>query len=158
MGTRALRFALLGMSLVCGLALYSRPVSAAPYDAKTKALIARDDEWSKVGASRNADLVAAFYAEDAVAFPPNEPVAVGRAAAGEVWARYFVDPSYNLSWKTTSAGVEGATGWTAGTYEESFNSPDGKLLHGTGKYVCVWHKRANGKWMAIRDIWNSDTK
>ena len=43
-----------------------------------------DDDWSAAAATKNAAKVAAFYAEDAVAYPPGEPVSVGRAAAEKV--------------------------------------------------------------------------
>lgn len=32
----------------------------------------------------------------------------------------------------------------------------GKVIY-TGKYMAVWEKR-NGKWLAIRDIYNDDVK
>src|SRR5688572_9433049 len=54
-------------------------------EAKAKALIKLDDEWSAAAAKRDVELVASFYAEDAIAYPPNEPMAVGRAAAKKAW-------------------------------------------------------------------------
>jgi hypothetical protein len=57
------------------------PASAADMDASAKVLAKLDDEWSAAAATRDVDRVASFYADDAVAYPPNEPVANGRAAA-----------------------------------------------------------------------------
>ena len=54
---------------------------AADMDANAKALVKLDDDWSKAAATKDADRVAAFYADDAIAYPPNEPVAIGRPAA-----------------------------------------------------------------------------
>ena len=136
------------------------PVQSAEMDANAKALAQLDDDWSKAAATRDADRVASFYAEDAIAYPPNEPVAIGRAAARKVWASYFADPSFKISWKTVHAGVSasGDLGFTAGTYEDSFKGPDGKLVHEKGKYVCTWKKDKNGTWKATHDIWNTDSK
>ena len=39
---------------------------------------------------------------------------------------------------------------------DSSKGSDGKTVAKTGKYVCVWKKEADGKWKAIRDIWNYD--
>ena len=64
------------------------------------ALKALDAEWSKAAATRNADKVAAFYADDAVAYPPNAPASTGKAAARKTWAEMFADPSSKISWKT----------------------------------------------------------
>ena len=135
-------------------------------DAKAEAkagaaLLTRlDDEWSTAAATRDAELVASFYADDAVAYPPNEPVAHGRAAAKKVWAAYLGDPSFTISWKTVHAEVaaSGDIGFTSGTYQDAFKGPDGKLVHETGKYLCVWRKQADGSWKAIHDMWNADAK
>jgi ketosteroid isomerase-like protein len=158
MGKSLLRFASLGVICACAVAL-SSPVSVAgAEDAKAKELVALDSDWSKAAVARNVDKVASFYAEDAVAYPPNEPAAVGRAAARKVWAAALNTPGYKVSWKTTSAGVDGNMGFTAGTYQESMKGPDGKTVVGHGKYLCVWRKGADGKWKAIHDMWNSDSK
>ncbi len=134
---------------------------AAGINADAKALAKLDDDWSKVAATRDAERVASFYAEDAIIYPPNEPMAVGRGAAKKVWAAYFADPSFKISWRTLHAGVSksGDLGFTTGTYEDSYNKgPDGKLVQEKGKYVCVWKKQKDGSWKAIHDTWNSDTK
>jgi ketosteroid isomerase-like protein len=140
------------------------PLSAAPasaaaeMSAEAKALAKLDDDWSAAAATRDAKRVASFYADDAIAYPPNEPAAVGKAAAEKVWAAYFADPSYHLSWKTIHAEVQGGIGYTAGSYEDSFKGPDGKKIQGKGKYLCVWKKQSDGTWKAIRDMWNTDSK
>jgi ketosteroid isomerase-like protein len=149
------RIASMLLLCTCLLSVFS---FAADDKAAAKALTALDDEWSKAAATHNVDRTASFYAEDARAYPPNEPLAVGRAVAREVWARYFATPDFKISWKTTAAGADGNTGWTAGTYEDSFKGPDGKTVHEKGKYLCVWKKGADGKWKAIQDMWNSDSK
>ena len=136
------------------------PALAADMDAKAKALAKVDDDWSKAATTRDADRVASFYAEDAIAYPTNEPVAIGRAAARKVWAAYFADKTFAISWKTVHAEVakSGDLGFTAGTYEDSFKAPDGKQVSETGKYVTAWRKQKDGTWKAIHDIWNADAK
>jgi ketosteroid isomerase-like protein len=133
---------------------------AADADSMAKALTRLDDDWSKAAAKRDVDRVASFYAEDAIAYPPGEPMVIGRAAAKKVWASYLADPTFSISWKTLHAGVSksGDLGFTAGTYEDSFKGPDGKLVHEKGKYVCTWRKEKDGSWKAIHDIWNTDSK
>jgi ketosteroid isomerase-like protein len=98
-----------------------------------------------------------FYAENANAYPPNEPLAMGRAGAKKVWGAYLSDPSFKISWKTTHAEVSDGLGYTVGTYEDSFKGPDGKMVQEKGKYLCVWKKQKDG-WKAIQDMWNSDAK
>lgn len=136
--------------------------AAAPVDTAALAahLTQLDDAWSAAAATRNADSVASFYAADAVAYPPNMPVAVGQAAARDVWAGGFADSTYAISWKTTTARVaaSGDMGFTAGTYQESYRGADGNPVTMTGKYLCVWAKQADGSWKATNDMWNADSK
>lgn len=147
-------------------ALLGLMVSAAcaPKAVDTTALAAQltqlDEAWSQAAATKNADSIASFYAADATVYPPNSPVAVGRAAAREVWAAGFVDSTYAISWKTTQAGVakSGDIGYTAGTYQEAYKGPDGATVLVTGKYLCVWARQADGTWKATNDMWNSDAK
>ena len=52
----------------------------------------------------------------------------------------------------TDVGVSGDLGWEWGTYTATDKSGD---TVDTGKYVTVF-RRKDGKWLMIRDIWNSD--
>lgn len=148
-------------ALGVALLLVSAPIAqAADTAALAKMLTRLDDDWSKVAATKDAERVASYYAIDAIAYPPNEPVAIGRSAAKKVWAAYFADPSLSISWKTVHAGVSasGDLGFTAGTYEVSFKGSDGKPVTERGKYLCNWKKGKDGTWKAIHDMWNGDSK
>lgn len=145
---------------LCAVLFTGSSAVAADMDAQAKALAKLDDEWSAAAAKKDVDLVTSYYADDAIVYPPNEPATIGRAAAKKVWAAYLGDPTFTISWKTvyTEVSASGELGYTAGTYEDSFKGPDGKLVSEKGKYLCVWKKGKDGKWKAIHDTWNSDTK
>ena len=149
---------LLCAGLACAVLLAGSTALAGDMDAHAKSLAKLDDDWSAAAATRDAAKVASFYADDALAYPPNEPVAVGRAAAQKVWAAYFAEPSFKISWKTTHAEVNGDLGFTSGTYEDSYKGADGKLVQENGKYLCVWKKQKDGSWKAIHDMWNADSR
>ena len=145
---------------VAGVLLLASCAPAVDTDALAKELTRLDDDWSKAAATKDADKVASFYAKDAIAYPPDEPIAVGQPAAKKVWASYFRDSTYSLSWKTEHAGVtkSGDLGFTAGTFEDSFRGRDGTLIAKKGKYLCTWAKQADGNWKATHDMWNYDSK
>ncbi len=128
--------------------------------ADAKALTKLDEEWNKVAMTKDAERTVAFYTDDAIVYPPNEPAAVGRAAAKKVWASYFALPDFAMTWKTThaEASASGDLGFTTGTYEFSARSADGMPFTEKGKYACVWKKQKDGSWKAVHDIWNSDAK
>ena len=54
---------------------------------------------------------------------------------------------------TTDAGVSGDLAWLWGTFKEKDKS--GSVVD-AGKYITVFERRA-GKWMIVRDTWNSDS-
>jgi ketosteroid isomerase-like protein len=143
-----------------GLSLTGARLQAAGIGASGRELAKLDEAWSDSSLKRDAPLLASFYAEDATVYPPSDVVFVGRDPAQKYWAAAFADPTYTLSWKTVSAesSKDGELGFTAGTYEESYKGADGKMVKNTGKYVCVWKRDKQGKWKAIHDIWNQDTK
>ena len=137
------------------------PALASDMDAAAKALVKLDDDWSAAAATKDADRVASYYAENGIAYPPNAPAAVGRDAAKKVWATYFADPGFiSISWKALHAEVSqsGDVGFTSGTYEFSYKGPDGKPRMEKGKYLCVWQKQPDGTWKATHDMWNADAK
>jgi uncharacterized protein (TIGR02246 family) len=134
------------------------PALASDMDENAKALAKVDDDWSKAAATQDADRVASFYAEDGIAYPPNDLMAIGRTAAKKVWAAHFADKTFAISWRTLHADVSGDLGYTAGIYEASFKQPDGKPVDEKGKYVTAWKKQKDGTWKAIHDIWNADAK
>lgn len=146
--------------LVIGSSVSATASADDKASAKAKMLIKLDDDWSAAAGRRDVDRVASFYAEDAIAYPPGEPVAVGRAAAKKVWAAYFADPTFSISWKTVHAEVakSGDLGYTTGTYEASYKGPDGKPVAEKGKYLCTWKLQGDGTWKAIHDMWNTDAR
>ena len=131
---------------------------SAHIGATARDLAKADDDWSRAAAARDVERVVSFYTDDAIAYPPDEPIAVGKAGAKKVWAAYFSDPSFAVSWKTEHAEVAGELGYTTGTTETSFKGPDGKTARAKGKYVVVWRKQKDGSWKALHDIWNNDSK
>lgn len=156
MSRRALVLAC-SLAVVGALALAAtQAVPAFPPD-DAKVLVKLDEEWSKAAAARNLDLTLSFYTDDAVIYPPGEPIAVGKAAAAKIWSAYFAAPGFTISWKSTYAEVSGDLGYTGGPYQASFNDADGNPVHEKGKFLCIWKRQPGGGWKAIQDMWNTDS-
>jgi ketosteroid isomerase-like protein len=151
---------ILSAIIFSGVLMLASCAPAADTNAIAKELTRLDDEWSNAAVAKNVEKVASFYAADAIAYPPNEPVAIGQAAAKKVWASYLNDSTFSISWKTEHAGASksGELGFTAGTYENSYRGPGGKMVTEKGKYLCTWAKQPDGTWKATHDMWNSDSK
>ena len=130
--------------------------SAAGVDPDVAAIHAVDQTWLKAHNDGDADTIAALYDEKAILLPPGAQAAHGRAAI----RTFFVSDVAETKKAGVSihfgpnpdGGVHGDMGWASGTY--SVTDTSGKVVD-TGKYLSV-SKKENGKWLYVRDTWNSD--
>ena len=130
-------------------------LAASPASADGAAIHAQSTSWEKAYNGGDAKAVAALYAEDALLLPPGAPGVRGRAAILEYFTKdiagsraagvvFVVNPK-------TDVGVSGDQGWESGTYQVTVK---GAVVE-TGKFLSVSRKK-DGKWLYIRDTWNSD--
>jgi uncharacterized protein (TIGR02246 family) len=147
------RCALFAMA-VLGL-LAAAPFASAADDAAT--IRAGTEGWIKAHNAGNADAIAAMYAEDAVVMPPGAPVTRGRAAIKQFIVKDIADARAAgitlVLAKESDVAVKGDLAWHAGTY--TVKDKAGATVD-SGGYMEIWRK-AGGKWLIIRDIWNSST-
>ena len=131
--------------------------AAASDPAADKAKLEADAlAWFDHYAKADADAMANLYAEDALLMPPGAPAVTGRAAIktflGEDAAKSKAAGISLKNAAVTGSGVDGDIGWLSGTY--TVVDSTGATID-SGSYLSV-HRRANGSWPYIRDIWNSD--
>lgn len=134
---------------------------AAPADLETirTEIESLNDRWEQGAMAGDAAAVAALYAEDAVLMPPNAPRAEGRAAIESALADMFEGITFDAMTLTTDeVGVaeSGELAYTIGTFSGSFTGADGVTMQDSGKFVLVV-ENVDGEWMAVADIWNTDT-
>jgi len=99
--------------------------------------------------------VRADYTEDAVVLPPDTPPVQGWAAIKS----YIVKEGEISSFKIEMLEIEGRgdLAYVRGTYSMTVTVPGATgPTQGTGKYIEIWRKHADGSWKVIRDIFNSD--
>ena len=144
------------MSLFAVVACTQHGSSTLDTTADEAALRAADDAVNHA-CDLGDETVAALYAEDAVLLPEGEPVVRGREAireyfrssiaanrkAGECGPQILSD---------RAVGVSGDLGWSSGAGKDI--GPGGAITW-SGKYLSV-SRKVNGKWLYIRDTWNSD--
>jgi uncharacterized protein (TIGR02246 family) len=139
---------------VSAMAACSQTVPNASGDSS--AIRSSQDAWYKSFNSGDGAAVAALYADDAVVMAPNVPAARGIAAIRDYYSK--AAPEFQ---STGLAAVEGPAGdigvsgdfaWQSTTYTVTDKS--GATVD-AGKILTVFQRR-DGKWMIIRDTWNSD--
>ena len=139
------------------LALHCNPKPAPDTRVADEAAI-RDINraWAKTYNAGDADGLVALHAEDAVVSAPGAPAARSHAAIRELFVQDItasVKGGITLSIGAASdVGVSGDLGWEWGTFKATDKSG---ATADAGKYVTVF-ARKDGKWLIIRDIWNSD--
>lgn len=149
--------AMVAASLVALAGCAKSAPPAADTAADEAAVRAVNPAWFKAYNAGDVDAVAALYADDAVLNIPGQPPARGTAAIHESLAKDVAAGSgggFSLNAPPTSEiGVSGDLAWEWNTFTVTDKS--GKTVD-AGKYVTVYKKK-DGKWLIIRDIWNSDT-
>lgn len=115
-----------------------------------------ENAWATADNARDANAVAAFYAENAISMSNDKPSLVGKAAILE---DIKANMAKRAAGSTTTYDVQEVFG------DENFITEVGKSTNkdasgnviSTGKYMAVWEKR-DGKYLCIRDIYNNDAK
>jgi uncharacterized protein (TIGR02246 family) len=106
----------------------------------------------------DADAIAARYTDDAVVMSPGAPAATGREAIRALIAEQSAAAKAAgmtlapLDGDTVGVSASGDIAWHSGGYTVSDAS--GAVVD-SGNYMEV-QKNMDGKWMIVRDIWNSD--
>ncbi|HYN07736.1 MAG TPA: DUF4440 domain-containing protein [Vicinamibacterales bacterium] len=152
-------FLVIGIGALGACAPAPAPAPAPQDTAADEAKIRADlPLWFEHYNNGNADGVASQYAEDGILMPPNAPASTGRAAIRAfIAADSAKTKAAGLMLKNTAitaVGVSGDIGWMSGTF--AVVDAKGTTVD-TGKYLSV-HRRANGTWLYVRDIWNTDTE
>jgi ketosteroid isomerase-like protein len=122
----------------------------------SSAIRSSQDAWYKGFNSGDGAGVAALYADDAVLMAPNLPAAHGIVAIREYYSK--AAPEFQASGLNAvegpigDIGMSGDLAWQSTTYTVTDKS--GATVE-AGKILTVL-QRGGGKWMIIRDTWNSD--
>jgi ketosteroid isomerase-like protein len=157
--SRRLSIVISVLCLATGVAACAQPPAAqTPADTTAdKAKLEADAlVWFDHYAKADSGAIANLYAEDALLMPPGAAAVTGRAGIktflGEDSAKTQAAGLSLKNKSVTGSGISGDLGWISGTYVVTDKS--GTTID-SGSYLSV-HRRTNGAWLYIRDIWNSD--
>ena len=141
--SRPFRFALLAAGLA--LAVAGNAAAKSPISGMSQVF---EDAMRK----GDTAAVAAMYAEDGVILPPNHARVQGRAGIA-AYMKEMTDAGLSLKLTPVDEWVDGALGVRSGTYIV-LDKEQKEIDH--GKWMEVWKKGADGNWLMVRDMWNSD--
>ena len=114
-----------------------------------------EEQWNRAYAERNAEALAAMYADDAALANPGDELVRGKDGIREATASFASDPNLKVSFRANRIEVakSGDLAYTRGRYLLTMTNPDtGKPESSTGHYLTVWRKQADGSWKAVEDF------
>ena len=120
---------------------------------EAETLLATDRAWAQSSASGNVDSVVAFWTDDARVAMSGQPILQGKAAIREMVKGSMAIPGFQISWTPDSAVVSesGDLGYTFGTNAVTAPDATGKLSTEAGRYITVWRKGVDGRWLCVMD-------
>jgi ketosteroid isomerase-like protein len=108
--------------------------------------------WEATYNTGDAAAVAAYYTEDGIRMPPNQPLVTGREAIAAQVKQGMEMGIAQVRLETEEIMTSGDIGFARGTYV--IIDPEGNEID-NGKWMQVG-KKMGDTWYAYRDIWNSD--
>ena len=124
--------------------------------ATTEELSQMNEDFAKALNDKDAEAASLLYSEDASLLPPSEPIVTGRENIKKYWQAFLDAGITNVSVSTISTGSNGDLGYEIGRFQLSSPGADGNMIVEKGKYTEILKRTADGKWISIYGIWNSD--
>ena len=145
---------LLIATMVAGCGAEAAGTAAPLSSADDVAIRQATADFAAAALANDADALANLYTEDAVFMPPNEPAVVGKDA---IRARLAADTYQAFTLQVSSVEGRGDLAYSRGTYTIRFQpGNEGDFIDDTGKWLVVHRKQADGSWLTLTDIYNSD--
>jgi len=117
---------------------------------------AMEDAYAAGLKAKDANAVVAYYADDAISLVNNAPVASGKDALLKMAQDDIADDTTNLTVSFETVDLFAAGEYVVETGKATYKDADGNVVK-TGKFMTLFEKR-DGKYLAIRDIYNDDQK
>ena len=120
------------------------------------AIRAQNAKWLDAIAKKDADAVAALYAQDGEFMPPNASKVTGRDAIKGAWQQMFQIPGVGLTFTTDKLVVSQSADMAVDIGSYDFKSESGgSSATDKGKSVVTWVKK-DGTWLVMTDMFSSD--
>ena len=118
-------------------------------------------QWSALAsAGKDAQAVAAYWADDAVLLQDGMPTMHGQAAARQFVDQAFKMPGFKISWEPIEAHVaaSGDMGYLIERSTVIEPGAGGKPETHEMRALTVWRKDAKGNWRNVIDMSNAEVK
>lgn len=138
-----------------GLAACSPAPTKIDTAAIAKQLKDQEAQWARDYAEHDGEGLAGHYADDAALANPDTPLVTGKDAIRKETAAFAADPNLKVEFASDRVQVaaSGDLAYTRGHYSMTYTDPETKKpASGSGSYLTVWQKQADGSWKAVEDF------
>jgi uncharacterized protein (TIGR02246 family) len=128
-------------------------------NADARAIRESETQWARAWAAKDVHRIVSHYADDASVELTGVPIMSGKDAIRARVSKTFADRNFTLSFAPVHVEVSrsGDLAYTQGAYTVTLTDPaTDRPVTANGKYVIVYRKERDGRWMAIHDINNRD--
>jgi len=112
------------------------------------------DNYGATVTAKDWDTYVGYYADDAVRMPPDQPMIQGKAA---IRAMAEALPAVtNLTLAVQRIDGQGDLAYARGSYTFDVGPAEDQLTSMVGKWQAIYERQADGSWLCVSDIWNTD--
>lgn len=147
------------LTAISSLLLVASCHAGPDLDAARHSLMEADRAFARSVADRRLEAWVEAFDTTGIQMRPNLPFTPGHDEIRRLMTPAFADTSWHLSWEPHLAFVSASAdlGYTLGTYGSVRRDSTGQERSGTGKYVTIWRKQADGGWKVVFDGGNPDS-
>jgi uncharacterized protein (TIGR02246 family) len=144
------------LGLACQSTETEQPATTST-TADVEALKALVSKYDTAVNSNNLNDVMAFYVDDAVQMPPDEPIVIGKAAIRSRGEPFYEINTDQLGSKVEDFQVSGDWAFLRISYTESWTPKEGgDTTTAVGQWVIILQRQADSSWKITTEIWNRD--
>ncbi len=150
------RRSLIAVWAVVGMAALSGCAAPAPRgltDADRAAFAAGADSMAAAANSGNIDAWGTYLTSSVEQLPPNGDAVVGREAVLAVLKSF--PPMSGVRFIQDEVDGSADIAYIKGRYEMTLNPPGAPPIVDRGKYLEIWRKQPDGRWLLDRDMYSS---
>jgi len=121
-----------------------------------ESIINQNKMYEKFYNSGEVEDLVMLHTQDAVIMPPNVDFMVGRDAISKSLTDEIGSGACDIQFIDRDIRFFGNFAFNEGTYSLNIKSNDKIIDNDYGKYLVIWEKQSDGKWLMLKDIWNSN--